>query len=116
MAIRYYAIAAVLAAVGLLGLVLPAPLFGVFETTALLNGLHLAASVIAAIAAARGLGTMRAWGQLLGYVFAALSITAFAAGPEFVNGVLPLSSSNAWFHLVVALMFLYYALLAPPTL
>jgi hypothetical protein len=115
MAKRYYALAAALAAIGILGFVLPTPMLGTFETTAALNGLHLAAAVLTAVAAARGLGTMRAWGQMLGYVFAALSIAAFAAGPELVGGLLPLSTSNAGFHLLLALIFLYHALLAPPS-
>jgi hypothetical protein len=116
MARRYYVVAALLALVGGLGFVLPQPLFGVFEVTPLLNLVHLAAALLTAIAARRGLGTMRAWGQALGYLFAALAGLAFAADAPLVASTLPLSDSNAWFHLVVALIFLYHALLAPPTL
>jgi hypothetical protein len=36
--------------------------------------------------------------------------------PSSLGGVLPLSNSNAWFHLLMSLVFLYHALLAPPTL
>ena len=116
MARRYHVIAGVLIVLGGLGFVLPTPLFGVFEVTPLLNVVHLAAGVLAGAAATRGLGTMRAWGQILGYVFAALAVAGFATDADAVANLLPLSTRNAWFHLAMALVFLYHALLAPPTL
>jgi hypothetical protein len=116
MARRYYVIAAVLVAIGVAGFLLPSPLFGVFEVTMVLNAWHVLAGVAAAIAATRGVGTMRSWGQGLGYVFAALTVAGFVMEPETVNYMLPLSTANAWFHLLVTLVFLYHALLAPPTL
>jgi hypothetical protein len=116
MARRYFTIAAVLAGMGILGFVAAGPVFGVYETTPALNVLHLLAALGTAIAATRGIGSMRTWGQLLGYVFAALAIAGFAADADLVANLLPLTHSNAWVHLVLALLFLYHALLAPPTL
>ena len=116
MARRYFVLAGLLAALGLLGFAMRSPLFGVFETTALLNVVHLAAAVGTAVSALRGLGTMRLWGQIAGYVFAALAIAGFATDAASVANLLPLSAANAWFHLVMALVFLYHALLAPPTI
>ena len=115
MATRFLILAALLAAGGVLGFVLPSPLFGVFDTTSVLNATHLAAAALTAVAARRGLGTMRSWGQILGWVFVALAIAGFAADADSVGNILPLSDSNAWFHLGLALVYLYHALLAPPT-
>ena len=116
MARRFYLLASVLAVAGVLGFVMSSPMFGVFETTPLLNTIHLGAALVTFIAAARGLGTMRAWGQMLGYIFAALTIAGFATDANFVAGLLPLSDSNAWFHLALTAIYLYHALLAPPTI
>jgi hypothetical protein len=113
---RYYIAAAVLISVGVAGFLFPSPLGGIFEVTPLLNGVHVAAGIAAALAASRGLGTMRWWGQLLGYAFTALAVAGFATDASAAANLLPLSDSNAWFHLTMALVFLYHALLAPPTL
>jgi hypothetical protein len=116
MATRFFFLAAVLVTLAVLGFAMPSPLFGVFETTPTLNIIHGGAGVMAAIAATRGLGTMRACGQILGYTFAALSVAGMVTDAGAVAHVLPLTNSNVWFHLVATLVFLYYALLAPPTL
>ena len=116
MARRYYALAAALFALGVLGFLLPGPLFGFFDVTPASNAIHLGAGVLTALAARRGLGTMRSWGQMLGYLFAGLTIAAVATDGSSVANLLPLTNSNAWFHLALSLVFLYHALLAPPTL
>jgi hypothetical protein len=116
MARRYYVVAALLILVGLAGILLSNPIAGVFEVTPLLDGIHIVAGVVTALAASRGLGTMRAWGQMLGYLFAALAVAGFATDAQSAANLLPLSDSNAWFHLVLALVYLYHALLAPPTI
>jgi hypothetical protein len=116
MARRFYVLAAILALLALAGFAMPSPLVGVFETTPLLNGVHLVAALATAVSASRGLRTMRRWGQLAGYVFAALAVAGFATDGPSVANLLPLSETNAWFHLVTALVFLYHALLAPPTI
>lgn len=116
MARRYYVFGGTLALVALAGFAMATPLFGVFETTPLLNTVHLVAAVGTMVSASRGIGTMRRWGQLAGYVFAALAVAGFATDGSSVANLLPLSNTNAWFHLVTALVFLYHALLAPPTI
>jgi hypothetical protein len=116
MAPRFYLVGAGLVIIGVLGFVLPGPLLEVFEVTPLLNAIHIGAGATAAFAATRGLGTMRKCGQILGYLFAALCAAAFATDAPSVANLLPLSTSNAWFHLAMTLVFLYHALLAPPTL
>jgi hypothetical protein len=112
---RFYFLSTVLIVFAVLGFVLPTPLFGVFEVTPLLNAVHLGAGVVTALAARRGLGTMRNWGRLLGYLFAALTVAAVMIDGDAVADLLPLSDANAWLHLGVTMVFLYHALLAPPS-
>jgi hypothetical protein len=116
MAARYYVVGALLVIVGIVGFLLPNPVFGIFDVTPPLNALHVGAGAMSIGAATRGLGTMRGWGKLLGFGFVGLAIAGFAMEAATVAHVLPLSDSNAWLHLVVGLIFLYHALLAPPTL
>ena len=114
MALRFCILAVVLVVIGVLGFALQSPLFGVLEVTPALNVWHIVAGGAAGIAATRGLGTMRACGRWLGYGFAVLTAAAIATdGPSIAN-LLPLTNSNAWFHLALTLTFLYNALLAPP--
>jgi hypothetical protein len=115
MALRFRVLATALVAAGVLGFVLPAPLFGVFEVTPALNVVHLATGVAAGTAATRGVGAMRACGRWVGAIFALLAAVAAATDAPTVANLLPLSNSNAWFHLAMALVFLYQALLAPPS-
>jgi hypothetical protein len=115
MARRFYGLAVALVLLGALGYALPSPLFGVLDLTPALNALHIMAGVIAGAAASRGLGSMRAAGRLLGFLFAALAAAAFIFDAPAMADVLPLSTNNAWMHLILALVFLYHALLAPPT-
>jgi hypothetical protein len=116
MRLRYVLVAVLLAGLGLAGFVLESPLLGVFEVTPLLNVIHLAAATCAGIAAFRGIGSMRSCGKIIGAGFAGLAIAAFAMDSAAVGDTLPLTDSNAWLHLVLALVFLYHALLAPPVL
>jgi hypothetical protein len=57
---------------------------------------------------------MRAYGRWLGYTFAVLTAAAMVMDGPAIAQLLPLTNSNAWFHLALALAFLYNALLAPP--
>jgi hypothetical protein len=116
MARRFYILGSALIALGVGGFFADGTVAGVFEVTPLLNVVHIAAGAITAYSATRGLGTMRVCGQALGYVFAAFTIAAFALDGSAIGNVLPLSTANAWFHLTLTLVFLYHALLAPPTL
>jgi hypothetical protein len=113
---RYLVVALLLVILGVLGFVLADPLFGKVEVTPLGNAVHVLAGLCTAIAATRGIGSMRMWGKILGFLFLALSIAAFAADGTLIGNALPLTDSNAWLHLALACVFLYHALLAPPTL
>jgi Domain of unknown function (DUF4383) len=116
MRFRYFVLALLLVMLGVLGFAVGDPLFGSIEVTPLGNALHVLAGLCTAVAATRGIGSMRMWGKILGFLFLALSIAAFAAEGTLVANALPLTDSNAWLHLALACVFLYHALLAPPTL
>jgi hypothetical protein len=106
MARRYYVVALLLTAAGVVGLLAPASASDVLTVTPVHSVVHLASGACAGFAASRGLGTMRLWGKILGVGYLALAIAGFVMD----------SSTLAWLHLGVSAIFLYHALLAPPTL
>jgi hypothetical protein len=106
MRLRYYLLAVVLGLLSVLGLVGSGPLASVLPVSTLHASVHLVAAACTAFAARRGLGAMRQWGKILGFSYAALAVTGWV-----MDG-----GATAWLHLGVALVFLYHALLAPPTL
>jgi hypothetical protein len=116
MATRYYIVGFLLILLGIVGFFAAESIAGVLDVTSPLNAIHMAAGAMTIGAATRGLGTMRAWGKLLGFSFAILAVAGFTLDGATVNDLLPLTDNNAWLHLVFALVFLYHALLAPPTL
>jgi hypothetical protein len=106
MARRYYVLAVLLTAAGVVGLWAPASVSDVLTVTPVHSAFHLASGACAGFAATRGLGTMRLWGKILGTAYLALAIAGFVMD----------SGTLAWLHLGIAALFLYHALLAPPTL
>jgi hypothetical protein len=109
MRLRYYVLAILLVALGVLAvldLVGSIPLIGAFPVSPIDGPAYLVSGVCAAFAARRGLGAMRMWGKILGVGYA-----AWAAAGFVLDG-----GGAAWLHAGVALIFLYHALLAPPTL
>lgn len=106
MAGRYYVVAGLLIVLGVVGLVVASPVFGVLSVTPAHSLFYLASGGCAALAATRGLGAMRMWGKILGFAFAVLAVAGFV-----MDG-----GTASWLHLGLALLFLYHALLAPPTL
>ena len=116
MARRFYVLAALLVGLGAAGFLDPSSRWAGVAFTPALNALHLALGLGTAIAAARGLGTMRAWGKVAGLALLALAIAALTIDSPAVARLLPLTGVNAALHGVLAIVFLYHALLAPPTL
>lgn len=106
MRLRYYILAILLALLGVLAIVGSTPLAGVVPVTPIHSSVYLVSAACAAVAAARGLAAMRLWGKILGFSYAVLAVAGFV-----MDG-----GATAWLHVGVALVFLYHALLAPPTL
>jgi hypothetical protein len=105
MAARYYVIAALLVVLGVLGLAAPGSMSDWLTVTPVHSVFYLVSGLCAGVAATRGLGTMRLWGKILGFAYLTLAIAGFV-----MDG-----GNAAWLHLALALLFLYHALLAPPT-
>ena len=106
MARRYYVLALSLTASGVVGLVASESMSDVLTVTPMHSVFYLASGACAGFAATRGLGTMRLWGKILGIGYLTLAIAGFVMD----------SGTLAWLHLGIAALFLYHALLAPPTL
>ena len=106
MASRFYAVAALLLVLGVLGLSGSTPLFGVLPLTRIHSLVHIASAAYAGYAATRGLGAMRLCGKVMGFAYLALAIADFMMA----------GGTTAWLHLGLGAFFLYHALLAPPTL
>ena len=106
MARRYFVLALLLAASGVVGLLARGSVSDALTITPVHSVFHLASGACAGFAATRGLGTMRLWGKILGIGYLALAIAGFVMD----------SGTLAWLHLGIAALFLYHALLAPPTL
>ena len=105
---------ALLAVLGVLGLLMASPLFEVLPLNAGLNVLHLLTGCAASVAALRGIGTMRQLGKLLGFTYLAFTIAAFTFDTASVSSIMAVYERTGWLHLLVACIFLYQALFAPP--
>jgi Domain of unknown function (DUF4383) len=110
----YVPLGTLLVAIGAAGFVQPSPLFGLFAVNTFHNIVHLASGALTLSAAAQGVGAMRTWGRIFGLFYVAFAILGFAA-PDVVDGI-HLNTPDNLLHLVVALVFLYVALIAPPRL
>jgi hypothetical protein len=105
MAARYCVVAALLVVLGVLGLVGSSLMSRWLTVTPAYSLFYLVSGLCAGVAATRGLGTMRLWGKILGFAYLALAIAGFV-----MDG-----GDAEWLHVALALVFLYHALLAPPT-
>lgn len=110
----YLAMGVLLAIGGVLGF-FQNPILGLFEVNTLLNLLHVGSAIVTVAVAIKGIGTMRTWGKLVGFLYLALAITGAVVPHGDVLGVLRLNVPDNVLHAAVGLFFLYYALLAPPT-
>ncbi|MBA3271878.1 MAG: DUF4383 domain-containing protein [Acidobacteria bacterium] len=103
-----------LEALGIFGLILPSPLFGLFEVNAGVCLAHIASGSLAIVSAFRGVGAMRLCGKILGFGYLALAIIGFAAPDYDIFEYVAFQTPANTLHLVVAAVFLYVAFLAPP--
>ena len=115
MRVKFLILGSLLALLGVLGFLIPSPLFGLIETNAGLNIAHILSGAFAITAAFRGIGSMRMCGRILGFAYLALAIVGFAAADYDAFAYVALEGAANWLHLGVAAVFLYFALLAHPT-
>ena len=110
----YLVLGGVLVLVGILGFVMPSPLLGLFEVNMLHNIIHLASGGLTILAATQGIGAMRLWGKLFGFVYLAVAIAGFVTPDLF--GLMHVNMPDNLLHLGLAAIFLYVGLVAPPKL
>jgi hypothetical protein len=110
----FLVLGAVLVVVGILGFVMPSPLLGLFEVNALHNVIHLASGALTLFAATQGIGAMRTWGRLFGVVYLLVAILGFVMPEGDVFGLMHVNTPDNLLHMALALVFLYFGLLAPP--
>lgn len=107
----FLTVGALLIVIGALGFVQD-PILGILYVGPLQNLIYVGAGIAAIGAAMSGIGTMRLCGRMLGIAFGGLAIAGFATGGLF--GLATLTQAANYLHVAVSLLFLYYALLAPP--
>jgi hypothetical protein len=110
----YFAIGGVLVVAGVLGIIVPGPVLGLFEVNTLHNIIHLASGGLALAAAAQGIGAMRTWGRALGLMYLVVAV-AGTVDPS-LYGLMHVNQNDNLLHFGLAAIFLYVGFLAPPTL
>ena len=110
----YLLLGGVLVLVGILGFVMPSPLLGLFEVNTIHNIVHLASGALTILAATQGIGAMRLWGKLFGFVYLAVAIAGFVTPNLY--GLMHVNTPDNVLHLGLAALFLYVGLVAPPRL
>ena len=110
----YLALGAVLVLLGILGFVMSSPLLSLFEVNTLHNIVHLASGALTLLAASQGIGAMRSWGRILGFIYLAVAIAGFVEPSLY--GLMPVNLPDNLLHVGLAAIFLYIGFLAPPTL
>jgi hypothetical protein len=108
----YLVVGGVLVLVGIVGFVMPSPLFGLFEVNALHNIVHVASGALAILAATQGVGAMRTFGRIFGIVYLAIGIAGFVTPDLF--GLMHVNTPDNLLHIGIAAVFLYAGLIAPP--
>jgi len=109
----YFAIGGVLVVAGVLGIIVPGPVIGLFEVDTLHNIIHLASGGLTLAAAAQGIAAMRRWGSALGLIYLVVAVTG-TTDPS-LYGFMHVNQNDNFLHFGLAVIFLYVGFLAPPT-
>ena len=103
--------------VGLLGLVLPSPLLGIFGVNLLHDIVHLAVGGLWLAAAFAGVfraDSPRRASQLIGIVYLVVAVLGFAL-PDLMYRLLVIDMPDNFLHLGTAVLALYFGFAAPRT-
>ena len=106
---------AVYVLVGVLGLILPSPLLGVFGVNPLHDIVHLAVGglwLFSAFVAPMGADSARKTSQLIGVVYLVVAILGFAL-PDQMNQLLVINMADNFLHLGTAVLALYIGFMTP---
>ena len=106
---------AVYVLVGILGLILPSPLLGIFGVNLLHDIVHLAVGGLwlgAAFGGILGADSPRKASQLIGVVYLLVAILGFVL-PDLMSQLLVINMADNFLHLVTAIAALYVGSVAP---
>ena len=106
---------AVYVLVGILGLILPSPLLGIFGVNLLHDIVHLAVGglwLFSAFVAPMGADSARKTSQLIGVVYLVVAILGFAL-PDQMNQLLVINMADNFLHLGTAVLALYIGFMTP---
>lgn len=101
--------------VGILGLILPSPLLGLFGVNLLHDIVHLAVGGLwlgAAFGGILGADSPRKASQLIGVVYLLVAILGFVL-PDLMNQLLVINMADNFLHLGTAVLALYIGFMAP---
>jgi hypothetical protein len=97
---------------GLLGFVPAAApdgmLLGILHVNAAHNIVHLITGAVALLAAYSGARASQLFFQIFGVVYALVAVLGFLAGDRPLLGIIANNVPDAWFHLIVAAVSLYF--------
>lgn len=91
--------------IGLLGFVLPSPLFGLFEVDVTHNVIHILTGLIGLLAAKGGKGPARTYLLVFGIVYAIVAVLGFTMNGDIL-GFFHANMEDNILHTVTALVFL----------
>ena len=83
-------------------------LLGIFHVNALHNWVHLLTGVIAIIAGGTGTAAARLFFQAFGIIYAIVAVLGFFYGGSSILGVLANNIPDAWLHVLIAVVALYF--------
>ena len=109
---------AVYVLVGVLGVILPSPLLGIFGVNPLHDIVHLAVGglwLVAAFAAPMGPNSARSASQVIGIVYLLVAILGFVL-PDAMNNLLVINMADNFLHLGTAILALYIGFMAKPAM
>ena len=108
---------AVYVLIGILDLILPSPLLGIFGVNLLHDLVHLAIGglwLFSAFVAPMGPDSARKTSQIIGIVYLLVAILGFAL-PDQMNQLLVINMADNFLHLGTAVLALYIGFMAPRT-
>lgn len=102
-----YVFGVVLTLVGILGFVMPSPLFGLFAVNGLHNVVHLATGIVfLGVAFMAPMQSVMA-AKVFGVVYAVVAILGLVMGGDMLLGLIAVNMTDHILHIALALVLLY---------
>ena len=103
-----YVLGGVFVLVGLLGFIMPSPLFGLFAVDTMHNIVHLLSGILAIWFAKMGPDKAAMFAKILGLVYLLVTILGFLMVDKCsILGLIHINSTDNYLHLVLAVVLLY---------